>query len=158
MGRGWYRHVLEFSRRCRSTLSAGAVALMSGTSWDDGRLPWIVDWIWCWRWVLIRHRTTLEPRKEHPIESVVSQERAWGKNCRARPIRWPEMITVGHERPSSFPYRLLRSRKHCASAPVTPEAGEVAVSLLRLEIGWAFWWPNKLDAQAQLEDDRLSRR
>ena len=45
-----------------------------------------------------------------------------------------------------------------ASTLVVPGAGEVIISLLLLVRGWAFWWPSKLDALAQPEGGRLSRR
>ena len=41
---------------------------------------------------------------------------------------------VGRERPWSSPCRSPRSRTRRASAPITPEVGEVVVSLLRPEI------------------------
>ena len=118
------------------------VALRSGTAWEDGHLPWIVDRIWCQRWVPIRPRTTQEPRKDHPIWSAASHERAWGANCRARPCHWPGMIIVvcvGHGRPWCSPCRSPHFHTRHASAPVNPGAREVDVSLLRPVIGWAFW-------------------
>ena len=142
MGRWGYRHVLECSWRCRFTLFSSAGGSNVMYAWDDGRLPWIFDRFWCWRWVLLRRWTTPEPRKDHPIESAASQERAWGTNCRARPCRWPGLIVigcVGRERPLSSLCRSSRSRTCRASAPITPEAGEVVLSLLRPVIGWDFW-------------------
>ena len=114
------------------------VALMSSTAWDDSHLPWIFDPIWCRRWVPLRHWTTPKPRKDHPIESAALQERAWGVNCRARPCRWPGMIVVvcvSHGRPLSSLCRSSSSHTRCASAPVTPKAGEVILSLLHPVIG-----------------------
>ena len=71
------------------------------------------------------------------------------------------MIVVGCVvcgRPWSSPCRSSRSRTRRASNLVTHGAGEVVLCLLRPVRGWAFWLPSKLDALAQSEGGRFSRR